>query len=193
MIPVLGLDIEAEDFADPGFEVVYAVDYGEDGGGELSALFEAIAEPVFGGGEEEADRVLGIRWVGDLDGFLGGEAVLEAGEFDGEEVVLDVLGGDQQDGFWPQQDGEEVAEAIGGVVTGGGSGLDEGAAADPERAGDEAGHGEVVRPGGIGLLAEEGAELVVNLGFDHGGGCVGGWGAGGAPLRGRMAMIIGGG
>jgi hypothetical protein len=46
--------------------------------------------------------------------------------------------------------------------------LDKGAAPDAEGTGDETGHGEVVCPGGVGVLAQESTEGLVDLGFDHG-------------------------
>lgn len=61
---------------------------------------------------------------------------MKSWKFDGEEMGLDMDGGNKQDGFGPEQNGEEVAQSVGSVVACGGSGLDQGAATEAKRARD---------------------------------------------------------
>ena len=56
MIPVLGLDVNIKDGSDLRFEIVYAIDKGENVFRKLSALFKAIAQPLFGADKKNSDR-----------------------------------------------------------------------------------------------------------------------------------------
>lgn len=75
VIPMLGLELDTEDGSDLGFEIIYAVNECEDFFWKLSPVFKTIAQPVFGGCEEDSDRKLargdGFSPVGisDLNGF----------------------------------------------------------------------------------------------------------------------------
>ena len=55
VIPVLRLELDVENCSDLRFEIVYAVDEGEDILRKLSAFFKAIAQPLFGTDEKNSD------------------------------------------------------------------------------------------------------------------------------------------
>lgn len=55
VIPVLRLELDVENCSDLRFEIVYAVDEGEDVLRKLSAFFKAIAQPLFGTDEKNSD------------------------------------------------------------------------------------------------------------------------------------------
>ena len=60
MIPVLRLEVNIEDGSDLRFEIVHAINKGEDVFRKLSALFKAIAQPLFGASEKNSDRRVAI-------------------------------------------------------------------------------------------------------------------------------------